>query len=56
MDNVGKIIEDSSGKKHILLTSHGCPYLARPKEIETHIKEYEDATACMKKALTLLKQ
>jgi hypothetical protein len=50
MDAKGFVV-DKDGKQAFVLTNHGTPHFAEPKEIEAKIKELNRATKAMKSAL-----
>lgn len=41
-DSIGYIVEEEDTKKrHIILTSHGAPYIAKVEELHEILEEYE---------------
>ncbi len=53
IDNIGWVIEDQKIVK-LILTSHGGPYVATPKDLKEKIEEYKAALAKTEKALNML--
>jgi len=53
-DGYGNVVE-REGKRSIVLTSHGAPYLATKEELEQLIETYEQAISDTKEAIALIK-
>lgn len=54
LDYNGDIHEDKSGKRHLILTSHGMPYVGDSSELREKIKEYQQVIAETQEAIRLL--
>jgi len=54
-DSKGWVIMDKNGKKIVILTNHGSPYIGTKKEIKNDIARYEELINDAEEALNTLK-
>jgi len=53
-DSEGYVMEDVTGKRHLILTNHGSMYIAEEQQALAKIEEYQEAIRETQKALYLL--
>lgn len=54
LDGAGEIYEDQSGKRYLVLTNHGMPYIGSSDELREQIKEYQEVIVETQEAIRLL--
>ena len=55
-DSEACVAQDEDGKKHLILTNHGSPYIASGNDLFQKILEYQDLIKETRKAITFLEK